>query len=316
MTSDEAISLIEAAAVPDVLFGTDAPAQFRRLARLTHPDAHPGNGRAAAAFAKLAALWQDHKRQQAASGGLVAIGDIANLYEHDGGLLKIARHPADNDLLEREAIALASLRARGDRRYLAYVPVLVGSQQHQDPATGVRRRANVISRLTGFVTLAQVKAAYPAGLDPRDVAWMWRRLLVAIGFAHRAGLIHAAVLPEHVLIHPADHGLVLVDWCYSIAGPAGRAAAMPEKYVDWYPPEVHRREPAGLDLDVFLATRCMTDLMGDQAPAQLAAFAKGCALPNPRGRPQDAWRLLAELDEVLGHLYGARKFRPFTMPMA
>jgi hypothetical protein len=24
------------------------------------------------------------------------------------------------------------------------------------------------------------------------------------------------------MIHPAEHGLVLVDWCYSVPAPAGR----------------------------------------------------------------------------------------------
>jgi hypothetical protein len=30
-------------------------------------------------------------------------------------------------------------------------------------------------------------------------------------------------------------------------------------------------------------------------------------------RPQDAWALLTELDEVLHDLYGPRRFRPFAM---
>ena len=49
---------------------------------------------------------------------------------------------------------------------------------------------------------------------------MWRRLLTALGWAHRARLVHGAVFPEHVLIHPELHGLVLVDWCYATATPA------------------------------------------------------------------------------------------------
>jgi hypothetical protein len=32
-----------------------------------------------------------------------------------------------------------------------------------------------------------------------------------------------------------------------------------------------------------------------------------------RQRPDDAWRLLAELDEVLKRLYGPPTFRPFHM---
>ncbi len=31
---------------------------------------------------------------------------------------------------------------------------------------------------------------------------MWRRLLVAVGVAHRAGVIHGAILPEHGLYGP------------------------------------------------------------------------------------------------------------------
>ena len=259
MTSNEAVTVIEAATDPRVLFGADPHREYRRLARLTHPDAHPGSQRAAAAFAKLAALWQ---RYQGLPGGLIAVGDIANLYEHERGLLKIARDPADNNLLDREAAALQRLSSRSDSRFLSYVPELIGTQRHLDPGSGTKRRANLISRLHEFVTLAEVHVAYPDGLGPRDAAWMWRRLLVAIGFAHRAGVIHAAVLPEHALIHPAEHGLVLVDWCYAITGPASRPAAVPAAYADWYPAEVLRRQPAGQDLDIWLATRCMTWLMG------------------------------------------------------
>lgn len=313
MTADEAMTLIETAAGPRALFGRDAGRDYRRLARLTHPDAHPGSPRAAAAFARLAALWRQHCAGTT-PGRPAFSGDIANLYEHQHGLVKIARDPADNDLMDREAAALRRLQATGDTRFRPYIPALVECQRHRDPHTGAERRANVLGRLDGFVTLAEVHAAYPAGLDARDAAWMWRRLLVAIGFAHSAGVIHAAVLPEHVLIHPAQHGLVLVDWCYSITGPGGLAAAIPARYAGWYPADVRSCRPPGADLDIWLTTRCMTQLTGDLIPAPLASFVRGCTLTSPDRRPADAWRLLAELDAVLEHLYGPRKFRPFTMP--
>ncbi len=142
---------------------------------------------------------------------------------------------------------------------------------------------------------------------------MWRRLLVALGAAHHAGVIHGAVLPEHVLIHPAEHGLVLVDWCY--AGPEGLPlAAIVGRYRAWYPPDALARKPAGPGTDIWLATRCMTALTGGRLPAPLAAFARGCQLASPARRPQDAWQLLAELDDLLGRLYGPRRFRPFVIP--
>jgi hypothetical protein len=311
MTTEQAITLIEAARQPRDLFDREPGRSYRRLARLTHPDACPGDHRAAAAFAKLATLWQ---RQQGGARALIAAGDIANLYRTRYGVLKLARDPADNDLMAREAAALTQLHARGDTRYLAYVPQLIEAQRQQDPGSGIQRRANLTGWLDGFCSLAEISAAFPGGIDPRDAAWMWRRLLVAVGAAHRAGVIHGAILPEHVMIHPAEHGLTLVDWCYSVTGPAEPLPAIVQRYRDWYPPDALARQAALPGLDIYLATRCITHLTGSPIPGRLAAFAAGCTLANPRRRPQDAWRLLAELDELLERLYGPRKFRPFAMP--
>jgi len=316
-TSAEAIALIEAASGPGELFGADAARSYRRLARLTHPDTCPGDERTARAFAKLASLWQRHQaalRSGRQAGPLVARGDMANLYRFGPGLLKLVRDPADNDLMRREAEALTRLRDQADARFRAYFPSLVRALRQEDIRSGIRRHANLIGPLTGFRSLAEVRSAFPAGVDPRDAAWMWRRLLVAAGAAHRAGVIHGAVLPEHVMIHPAEHGLVLVDWCYSVPAPAGRLRAVVQRYRPWYPPEVLAGQPAGPDLDIWLATRCMTELIGGRMPPRMAAFARGCLLASPARRPRDAWRLLAEFDELLECLYGPRTYRPFAMP--
>lgn len=324
-TLADAVRRIDAARTPADLFGPyDAAAgsrAYHRLARIVHPDA----GGPREAFDRLTALWRAYgpvtittRRGTYALAPTPTRGDLANLYDAGETLVKIPRDPGLNDLIEREAIALRQLPKDGDGRFLPYVPRLVESFRHRDEATGAERRANAIGRLDGFRSLAEVRAAYPDGVDPRDVAWMWRRLLVALGFAHRAGVLHGAVLPEHVLIHPGEHGLVLVDWCYSVPGchpdRSGRVPAMVTRRADWYPPEVAAREPAGPGTDVYLATRCMTHLMAGRAPKALRAFAHGCLLTAERRRPQDAWRLLTELDDLLERLYGPRRFRPFHLP--
>jgi hypothetical protein len=83
VTCEEAVRLIEAARGPADLFGADAAGDYRRLARLTHPDTSPDRARTRAAFGKLAALWQQHR---GGTGGLVAQGDLANLYQVREGL--------------------------------------------------------------------------------------------------------------------------------------------------------------------------------------------------------------------------------------
>jgi hypothetical protein len=240
-------------------------------------------------------------------------GDLATLYRGPGGLLKLARDPADSDLIIREAAALNWLASRGEPTYLPYVPALVGTGGYRDPTTGKVRRGNALTPLDGFRDLAFVAPRFPAGLDPRDVAWIWRRLLVALGFAHRSGIVHGAVLPPHVLIETGQHGLTLVDWCYATGGPQpGPLPAIPAAYRDWYPPEVRSGYVPEPGLDIYLGTKCMLQLISPKDPPDpLTTFGKGCLLANPRRRPDDAWALLSELDEVLERAYGPRRFRPF-----
>lgn len=317
----EAIERVTAARTADELFGAVEPVRvYHRLARLTHPDLVEPAERAAAteAFIRLTTLWRSRhtvvlrtRRAEYRLGPVAHRGDLANLYEVDGALLKLARDPVHNDLLSREAWALRTLAQQGDPRYLPYVPRLVESFRHRETGTGVERRANVIGTTVGGLhSLVEVRQAYPDGLDPRDAAWMARRLLVAIGLAHRAGVVHGAVLPDHVLIHPREHGLVLVDWCYATR-PGEPVPAFVDRYRDWYPPEV--TTAAGPGTDIAMAARCLIYLMAGRIPDPLRMFADGCRLPRPHQRPDDAWCLLAEFDEVLGRLYGPRTFRPFQL---
>ncbi|GAA3091665.1 lipopolysaccharide kinase InaA family protein [Streptosporangium carneum] len=333
-TSAEAIALVTAARVPGDLFGGDAPKRaYRRLARLLHPDLASGPD-AAEAFAKLARLWAAYGgAPEAASGdgppgaaggrsaetvittgrGTYRIGRAfhrgATAVLYDSGadtLLKIPRSHADNDLMRREADALRTIERDGDPLLLPYVPRLVESFRHR--SRGVERQANVISRAPeGFVSLAEVARLRPV-LDPRDAAWIWRRLLVAIGTAHRAGIVHGAVFGHHVLVHPVDHGLVLVDWSQSV--PLGSPlTVLVARHRDDYPREVLEGRPATEATDIRLATRCVAALMGERVPAAIGRFLRGSLLSPPR----DAWRLLGELDELLDDLYGPRKYRPLHL---
>ena len=56
----------------------------------------------------------------------------------------------------------------------------------------------------------------------------------------------------------------------------------------------------------------MIELLAPDEKAQIA-YARGCLLRNPRMRPS-ADALLDEYDELIGRLYGARRFRPFAVP--
>ncbi|SDT79084.1 molecular chaperone DnaJ [Actinoplanes derwentensis] len=287
---------------------------YRKWAKLVHPDTVGAAHRAAAtnAFAKLADLYKGKTAGPVLQGRrrcyrmdrVQASGDLAELYVDGDVLVKVPRDPADNDLMETEATALRRLWSEGDPKFRPYAPRLIESFVVEDQQRR-RRRVNVLARQAGMISLAEVGRA---SRDPRDVAWMWRRLLTALGWAHRAGVTHGAVLEEHVLIHPEQHGLVLVDWCYA----GHRPAAIVKARVSDYPPEVRNDRLAGPATDIYMATGLMARLIGPRMPAEMRRFAAGCMYDAPRMRPQDAWALLGEFDELINRLYGPRKFRPFV----
>jgi hypothetical protein len=337
---------------PTALFGPPVPEAIRqarttyhRLAAVTHPDRAGDRGAAGddlanRAFCRLNELWNDWLatarprvttnelifdtgRRRYRLGARRAVGDLCDLFVADGLsddaedrgdlLVKFPRAAIDNDLLVTEAKALSRL-AQGPERLRPYVPKLVDALRHRDERNGIERRVNVLGSLGGFVTLADVKRAFPAGLDPRDAAWMWRRTLVALGFIHREGIVHCAVVPEHVMIHPGMHGVVLVDFCFAAIAPARRLVATVPGFRDWYPADAiaqRRAEPA---LDLVLAAHLFDWLIAPEAPRPIRRFLHGCLSTPDRLRPADAWQLLRELDGLLEDLYGPRRFRPFTMP--
>lgn len=330
---------------------------YKKLALKTHPDRNGGQEEEASeAFQKLQKLWEEARKKIASGtygnrsvraetlkittrrgvyvvGEQLAQGDICNLYlctYDEGGdekkaILKVARSARDNDLVQNEARVLKKLGEGRFEKFRPYVPKLIDTFQYKEGSSPARQ-ANVLSWLEGLYSLKEVRQAYPEGVDPRDLAWMWRRLVVALGFAHNNGIVHGAVLPSHILIHPEKHGLVLVDWSYAVCDPeesGERIRAISSEYEQWYPEDVLAKEVPIPGLDIYMGAQSMVYLLGgdpvtgfipDRVPKPLRAFFRGCLLKNPKRRPQDAWGLKEEFDELIERLWGKRRFHPFHMP--
>ena len=313
---------------------------YRRAAKSCHPDLFPDDAQMARDAFVLLTRWYEIAREQLRHGTYgqappqpairlqhkhrvyevepqaIFQGDFANVYRgvHDGApvAVKVARQSRDGDLLCGERATLRRIEHQVEKRFHPFFPRLLDSFVYQEPS-GEQRATNVLSWVNGAYTLKEIRRAYPAGVDPKDVAWIWRRLLVALGAAHRAGIVHGAALPSHVCVLPEEHGLVLIGWTSAVE--AGRPVpAISSAYEQWYPKEVMAKEAATAATDVALGARCMLFLLGEDAPAAFSRFFRGCLLPSPRQRPHDAWALLREFDEVLDRLWGPRRFHPFSVP--
>jgi len=225
----------------------------------------------------------------------LAVGSVCTIYlcrfkagaEQVEGVLKVARDGRANDLVANEAAVLRRLHeADGAAKFAPFLPKVEASLSVGDGAAAApSRQANVLRSHPGIrspyelYTLSEVKRHCPAGLDGRDMAWIWRRLLNVLGFVHAGGVAHAAVLPDHVLIEPKEHKLVLIDWCCAtLVGtdggrrPLGAAPApvIAGAYLPWYRRQGASRQPPSPGLDVAMGARCMIDLLGgDPVAAQL-----------------------------------------------
>lgn len=320
-----------AAAGPEAVFGpAGQDAAARRAARRTYRQyafvLHPDRAGDPSAFLRLAELYRDWAATPATPatpvtvigrldaypvGDVLAQGSVTTVYRSVGAVLKIARRATSNGLLENERAAYRALArmTAANEWLLPYYPRLRDVAAVAGP-TGGLRQVNVLTDLTdGFVTLADVRRAYPQGLDGRDWAWMYRRLLRAIAGAHLAGLVHGAVVADNVLVHPEQHGVVLAGWSFATTS-GHRLPGLLKSAA--YPPEASAERPVTGKADVHQLHTLMIELLDPRERAQIA-YARGALQDNPRMRPS-ADALLDEYDELIGRLYGRRQFRPFELP--
>lgn len=354
------LTAILAARRPEELFGDAADRvavrrAYHRLARAVHPDTAPAGDRTQDAFARLAALYARAGERLAAGtygvaepvtiagrrhayrlGDELARGDSSVLYRvrygaqdgaQDGerdGIVKLVRDPGDNDLAAREAATLARLLGNVATFDVLspYLPAYLESMGLREPQQPTTRRALAFAAPAApLLSIAEIRARRPAGLPAQDGAWMLRRILVALALTHANGIVHGALTPDHVLVAPAQRGIVLVDWKYAVDAGATVAAA-PAPWAAMLAPEIRAAKPAGPSTDIFMAMRCIAYVLGGDpatgaVPAgverHVAGFLRGASHANPRRRPHDALALKDELDELIGELWGERRFAPLVI---
>lgn len=271
--------------------------------------------------------------------GLFAEGDLADVYrctyEEDGkenqAAFKIAQSAGDNDFMENEARILGAMYAKKQKeeRFYRYLPKPVDSFSLR-AGTGhssAPRRVNVVQLADGHVPLSAVMAAYPKGVDYRDAVWMFKRCLAGLWYAHRQKLVvHGAVLPPHLLVHPTGHGCKIVDWCYAVQdwpSKKNHVKAISKAYRAYYAPEILAKKPVTPQTDLYMLGKTIVALLGgdvatarmpDTVPKPVRAFISSLCIESQSKRPDDAGKLHEEFDALLESVVGKPKYRPLEMP--
>jgi hypothetical protein len=247
-------------------------------------------------------------------GKRLAFGVVCNLYHcsfKQGGsasVFKVTRSHFANAHLAREVSTLNRLLDADEDRFAPFLPHPLGTSDIVQAEGEPPRLAAVLSYEDEIVSpddlysLQEVREAYPDGIDARDMAWMWRRLLTILGYVHQRGFAHGLVTPDHILIEPRDHKLVLISWCAAV--PLGSPPLLvPIRWMDW----LDATKPLSPSTDLGCGGRSMLSLLNASAdPAITRHLHRAATLA-------EAWKLLEDFDRLIEALWGPRQFRKFTM---
>ncbi len=270
-------------------------------------------------------------------------GDLADVFlgksrEHPEELivLKMAREVGGAEFIDNEASILAHLQsvAKGKaedmrKRFPRFIETVTLETRNG------KRKANILSfdkndkdpdgrtRAADYVSMQEVLRAYPNGVEIKAFAWMFRRMFEMLGWLEQEGIVHGAVVPSNILIHPGSHGMVFLDWCYaSHRRTRTHLVAGDMKYKNFYPPEVRERHPVGSALDIYMAAQCGIALLNGNVkthelpstvPAGIARELKVALLPIA-SRPYEPWTVYDSMSAVFRQLYGRPHYTPFSMP--
>lgn len=238
-------------------------------------------------------------------------------YLSDDGLRFIKQGLVDdgNRVLRKEALVIRQLRSSaGTSAYKHYFPFLIRQEPSSTGVVMIYRAAEPSSH-----SAVEIHRRYPQGVAGRHVAWMFNRMLEAIGYAHLNGTVHAAVMPQHLWFDCDSHGLQLTDWTH--AKRIGQTIRyLPRRYRKWYPDSLSlTAEPS---LDIYMAAKSalyLAGVDGDSAdcleplPRPIDRLLRSCLFESSRMRPNDAWQLHQEFRDLLETVYGEPEFCSLSM---
>jgi hypothetical protein len=327
-------ALLKSAKTAHELFGDDVDETYRGFAMTCHPDRFATDTdeikeHAKEVFQLLETRYNELKKPPVVwasaeygyhLGRQIGKGEISNVHlasqisdkfvpkgTSRPMVLKVAQAKEANEYIDKEAKILTDLRVQsGDRKYSDYLPKPVEIFVHDGLHVAVQHHYD------RFFTLSEIMARHTNGLGGRHVAWMFKRILTVIGFAHTANYIHCAVFPMHIMFNADSHGCKLISWAGCVRSEQ-KLTVVPMAYKPWYPKkEITKQYPATPSLDIFLAAKSMLELVKldkeNRTPQPLLTFLESCVVENPLQRPQDAWKLLDEWDTLLKKVYGPSKY--------
>lgn len=316
----------------------EARKKYRVYARSVHPDMVASSlgdvDQASRAFVKLEQLWSTYQVNLNSSGTTSSVtsfriptrsheflvdnrstfGPFVKFdatYDdgHKNAMVMITKNPRDNDLMDAHVQAVRALKKDVPEEYRAFYPDMIDFFRVMQ-AGGRHHGVVHAPQPETFYTIEDILKRYPGGLDGRQIGWIWRRVLVAIGNAHDVGIINGSITPDNVWISPELHGVIIPLWAYSVKKGTPQISAVNSKYKDMYPSRVLRNKELVKGDDIAMSASCMLKLFKHNDEPRILRFLERC-VTDARSRNAADW--LALFTHELGEVYGPPRFATFSM---
>ena len=209
--------------------------------------------------------------------------------------IKLAQADQDGVRLQTEARVLQQLQADASPAAAYFsqrLPQPVCVAQAHTPA-GQQHAALVLRHSTGFWgSLDVVRSHYPTGVDARHSIWMWRRILEVLGYVHDIGWTHQRITLDHLLVHPRDHGILLIGWAQA----------------------QHHAKPdsAACVRDLMHSAAAIASLLPTNAPPPLLNFMQNASHDSGFCQHHGACGLDRAIKDLARTVFGPARFVPFT----
>lgn len=257
---------------------------------------------------------------------LVRSGDISSVYKvtvpnpdpKKQYFVKISRDPKNNDLLEREYRHLRKIYDFNHndpmRKFLEIqtqsIPCPIASTNFKYSG-GVVKRATLFKVPDGRCNTGEEFKLhkYSSGIAKEHVYWIYRQFLLTLYCCHLRGVIHGAVTPNHLLIFPEEHGVVLLDWTASCDfSTQEHVPIVNGRYRKFYPSDVFDKKPASFVTDLSMLNQSVLSLAGSDLPLEVVKF----LTRKPVDKLSSSSDMYDEFGELITKLHGPRKFTKWT----
>ncbi|MDF1667206.1 MAG: hypothetical protein P1V97_36010 [Planctomycetota bacterium] len=235
-------------------------------------------------------------------------------------LVKIASNSTNNQSLEREIQFLEKVHSKSDTPEIArFIPEVLDTFIINNASK--RLRATVFEGHKNLVSVSELIDAYPNGMPAIDAAWVCRRLLGQVCAATMFGVVHCALVPDHLMVGVETHDPIHIGWSHAI-GIGERKINNEERWKAYYPPELLRKSELDSRSDIYMAGKTMIALLGGDlesnalpatVPGAIAKVIHRCVQFSRSKRYVDGPDALDAFSQAAWSLWG-KKYRRLQWP--